>query len=215
MLSRVQAINAAVQPRPQPVPLNLEYCTACFGVIWQVFNPFVAAFGEEEGGGDTNEDPLHPLPNVGGGSTVSSILEDTTHHTSTPEEATSTTISPPAAAAAAAGAMPTAEISASASPPAGERAQASSAATFTTTTKTTTAASRTLGEEEKDTRIEPACRTGGGFLKALPANVGLMTLMRETDGVLGTSSLVFGPKSQASADGKLTILVSEQEIHQH
>lgn len=216
-------------------------------MVWQVFNPFVAAFGEEDGEGGTVDHPLAPLLNAGDESAaMSSVLVETTHHTTTivataEEEAASTAaVSQPAGAGAAGGggAVTATAISASSDPPpAGETSPQDSTTSATTPiSKTTTAttaaaaavASRTLvaGEDEekaKEPTIEPACRTaGGGLLQALPANVGLMTLMRVADqerserhdGASGSASPfhVFDPErqSEASTDGELTLLVSTQ-----
>lgn len=179
-------------------------CRAYSLVIWllicQVFNPFIVAFGEQErqgaGGGDADEDGARP-PAFGGGYSLSSrsLLEGIAQQPSG-QEATSAI----AATATAVGAR------------APSTANTAAAAASTTTPRTL----RQEGETQ-----EPAIPSGGGLLagglaNALPANVGLMTLMQLVDGKSQHNDkgpweeLSHAVRPAGERSGRLTLLVRKQ-----
>ena len=175
----------------------------------QVFNPFLVAFGEQErqgAGGDADGDGDRPPPASGGGSSSSgssSALEETARRqqpSRQQEEASTSTTATPAAA--------------------GEREpstakKAAAAAAAAAGSATTPGTLRQEGEAEETALPGGGGLVAGGLVKALPANVGLMTLMQLVEGEGGPSAE--GPWEELShaararpareRNGRLTLLV--------
>ena len=177
----------------------------------QVFNPFLVAFGEQErqgAGGDADGDGDRPPPASGGGSSSSgssSALEETARRqqpSRQQEEASTSTTATPAAAG-------------EREPSTAKKAAAAAAAAAAAGSATTPGTLRQEGEAEETALPGGGGLVAGGLVEALPANVGLMTLMQLVEGEGGPSAE--GPWEELShaararpareRNGRLTLLV--------
>lgn len=192
-------------------------------LLLQVFSPFIVAFGEEgTEQGDVSEHPLPRRTDTGDEASGIGLFEDP----ACPEMTTAGTVEE----ARAPRDEQTARRTASSSIAAPEVAPAS---TVATTLIATSAASTTGGAaaptpralREEETATTPLSAPGGvdaaygGLAQALPANVGLMTLMRipteeeeKKDLWPSTGDWSAGEGPVAGMEGKLTLLVRKAGV---